>query len=422
MMRSYLEDEYFGVLAAQVLADQWRAANELPTEKHMVGGFDFSNVQNKRTAREVRPDATCDEAEATFAAIDHLIADGTGEKQHKLAVALAIAALRLPHGRRAETIRKLIEFAPREGYGCARSDLLLSLVLSGEDLDIDDVAQGLAETLEAAKRDKWILTQSDGWYVKAWLRLLPFANAPERALAMIQELLPQLRERHFLRDMVGASRFAAPAAAETFLFWLAEQDARFYGDHAWRASVIGLGAHSALRRLVDLAANDVLGGKSSSDRSHLVRQLAALIASDNALRAHVYSLLKTGASTRGRALLAEAVAESPDVDGLFLLLDLDGAHARLSWRTIERVVTEHVPVENWSGAYNVVPVAATELRRKLLVLTTDGGAADAAARYLTEIDHIRDEHGRPDAEPRHPDLASGKAWPIMSPDPNATAD
>lgn len=51
-----------------------------------------------------------------------------------------------------------------------------------------------------------------------------------------------------------------------------------------------------------------------------------------------------------------------------------------------------------------------------------GGAADAAARYLTEIDHIRDEHGRPDAEPRHPDLASGKAWPIMSPDPNATAD
>jgi hypothetical protein len=29
-MREYLEDEYFGALAAHVLADQWRAANEPP--------------------------------------------------------------------------------------------------------------------------------------------------------------------------------------------------------------------------------------------------------------------------------------------------------------------------------------------------------------------------------------------------------
>jgi hypothetical protein len=41
---------------------------------------------------------------------------------------------------------------------------------------------------------------------------------------------------------------------------------------------------------------------------------------------------------------------------------------------------------------------------------------------LNDIDLIRDEYGLPEGEPRHPDLASGKAWPIMTPDPEATAD
>ena len=53
--------------------------------------------------------------------------------------------------------------------------------------------------------------------------------------------------------------------------------------------------------------------------------------------------------------------------------------------------------------------------------TTDGGPADAAARWLRQIDAIRDEHGMPEIEPRHPDLASGKPWPIMQPDPDAAS-
>ncbi len=75
---------------------------------------------------------------------------------------------------------------------------------------------------------------------------------------------------------------------------------------------------------------------------------------------------------------------------------------------------------NWKDAYDVLPVPAVELRRKLLVLTTDGGPTDAAARCLNEIDKMRDRYGTPESEPRHPDLASGKAWPIMTPDPDAS--
>ena len=52
-------------------------------------------------------------------------------------------------------------------------------------------------------------------------------------------------------------------------------------------------------------------------------------------------------------------------------------------------------------------------------MTTDGGPRDFAARVLREIDRIRDENGGPEDEPRHPDLAAGKPWPIIVPNPHA---
>ena len=137
------------------------------------------------------------------------------------------------------------------------------------------------------------------------------------------------------------------------------------------------------------------------------------------LRAHVYDLLRDGLSTGGLALLARAIAENPDGYGLLLLVELetDPTHPLAGWQTIERVVTEHVPSENWKGAYDIVPIPALEVRRRLLAMTTDGRPSDAAARSLNEIDKIRDEYGAPETEPRHPDLKSGKPWPIMTCNP-----
>ena len=63
----------------------------------------------------------------------------------------------------------------------------------------------------------------------------------------------------------------------------------------------------------------------------------------------------------------------------------------------------------------MLPVAATERRRKLLAMTADGGSRDSAARVVGEIDRVRDESA-PEDEPRHPDLSSGKPSPILVPD------
>jgi hypothetical protein len=52
-------------------------------------------------------------------------------------------------------------------------------------------------------------------------------------------------------------------------------------------------------------------------------------------------------------------------------------------------------------------------------MTGTGGRDDPAARCLKLIDKLRDEYGAPESEPRHPDLASGKQWPILTHDPYA---
>lgn len=52
-------------------------------------------------------------------------------------------------------------------------------------------------------------------------------------------------------------------------------------------------------------------------------------------------------------------------------------------------------------------------------MTGGGGKDDPATRCLNLMDKLRDEYGAPESEPRHPDLASGKQWPILKPDPYA---
>ena len=413
LMREYLHDEHFGQLAALVLAAQWTAANEPSDGERFRSGVDFSRVAEKRAARASDPAATSAEADAIFSAIEPLIADEATDDQKRHAVALGVVAARLPHGQRDATIQKLISLAPRR----SRTALLQNMILSGENIDIGVVKNGLAEVFEAAKAQSWIL--SEGYEVKEWLRLLPFANPPAEAFAVLRGLPDDQRRVDRLEEMIAGFGTAPGADTENVLFQLAEADPKLYANHAWRDAAILRGTLSAAWRFVDLAANGAFEGKGT-DRWHMARQLGGLMSENPDLRAHVYQLLKDSAMTPGLALLAQAVAEDPDADGLLLLIKIEIAHKHsfISWHTIENVVTEHVPSENWKGAEEIVPVPAVELRRKLLAMTTDGGPMDVTARCLNQIDKIRDEYGAPDSEPRHPDLASGKRWPIMMPDPD----
>jgi hypothetical protein len=415
MMNAYLTDPHFGELAAQVLCQHWRIANEPPTDRYLLGGVDFSRVKDNHKARIFDPDRTSTEADTIFAAAERLISGDATDEQNRLAVALGTIAARLPHGQRADTIGKLIALASRR----KRPDLLLNLVLSGDDIDFEVVAAGIEETFEAAKTDGWILTQSDGFELKAWLRLLPFVGRVMNTLPVLRAMPPAQRGPRFLAAMIDTFPHAPAPDAEDALFCLAQEDSRFYADYHWRHAAMRFGTSSAAQRIIELAAQ----GRLSHDKYDwdLTHELANLIASFPDGRAQVYKLLESDIIIPGRAILARALSESPDEDSFLLLVRLEQERNidPVGDRAIERVFTENVPIEGASGAYNVVPIAANGLRRRLLTMTTDGGKNDVAARYLRIIDEYRDRYGKPETEPRHPDFASGKPWPILRPDPDA---
>jgi hypothetical protein len=52
------------------------------------------------------------------------------------------------------------------------------------------------------------------------------------------------------------------------------------------------------------------------------------------------------------------------------------------------------------------------LRKQLFgLLAANDGQSKLAERCLIAIEELRDEHGRIDDEPRHPDIDSGRPWP-----------
>lgn len=411
IMISYLLDDHFGETASIVLLAQWLLANEPRDERRLWGGVDFSHVEEMRASRARSATPTSHEAEAIFAVIGPLIADGATEAQKKHATSLAIQAVRLPHGNHVDMIKTLLLIAPQT----ARAKLVLSLILSGETIPFSVVQDGINEVFEDAAKQAWIL--QDGWQLKAWLHLLPFTDHPKLLADTIAALPSKQRRPHFLESMIRACESAQTPEIEDALFKLAENDAAFYSDSAWREAVQSRDTPTSARRYLDLVMEGRIGPR---DGWQTAKEIAALVNTHSELRDYVYALLKDGKSP-GVTLLANAVAEGANPDGLLLLVELENRLQRsfISWQTIRRAVTEHVPSEHWRGAFDVLPIPATELRMKLLAMTVDGGPRDAAARVLREIDRERDENGAPEDEPRHPDLASGKPWPILLADPGA---
>lgn len=414
LMIDYLPDENFGESAARVLKVQWALANEPQDNRRFRGRVDFSRVTEMREMRVHQPNLTCSEAEAIFACITFLIAEGATEAQNNHAVKLAIQASRLPHGQRHDTINALLSIAP---HG-ARSNLLTNLILSGEEIPFGIVQAGITDVLEDSRTKKWIL--HDGWQLKVWLLLLPFTDHPAQLVDTIAFLPPQQREPHFLEEMIRATEYVQSPEIEEALFNLARDDAEFYGNHTWRDVVRRRGTLTSARRYLELVIEGKIDARDSWQNS---REIAELLSLHSDLRSYVYGLLRQDAPAKAE-LLARAIAEGNDPDGLLLLVDLENKLRKplISWHTIRGAVTEQVPSEHWQGAFEVLPVTATELRQRLLAMTTDGGPHDSAARVLRTIDHIRDENGAPENEPRHPDLASGKPWPILVPDPDVDCD
>lgn len=420
IMKSYLPDPDFGVDAAHVLKAVWRRSQP-PEEKP---GFlkpwpDFSVVPNEDAKRQSRTEGDKQAfVNDILAVVDDLIKPGAKDADYKHALKLATVAFSMPYVGKEDTIASLLQLPLPAIY---KQDLLTVFVLSGETIPSEVVLQGIDELLEKAKTNPWMLQEQDGWRLNAWLRLLPFTEAPGSILDVLTRLEDRYLDPWKLRGLLSALSYAPSVETENVLSELAKRDERFLNEYDWLAAWIKRNTLTAARILLDLACNASFSGKRGShDRMDFGSKLSAFMNSHEQFRQEVYERFPRVADSPAGSILEYAIANAADAEGVLLLVRVGAGQDKrfrgtALYTALRHVLVGQTPIES-SGMQQLYSLPAPELRKGLFDMVVNGNTAESrlATECLTAIDEIRDDYGHVDAEPRHPNIAMGVPWPQIA--------
>jgi len=418
LMRTYLPDNDFGIDAARVLKYIWDRKHNPPKDKRFTFWSDFSEVKTRRTARQDRSTGRESSAfaDAVIAVVNDLVKADSGEDAHRHALELAKIAFSMPYGKRTEVIETLLQL-PRPL--AEKQDLLRVLVLAGEIVRADMVLNGIKTLLEEAKTNRWRLDENRG-ELEGWLELLPFSDRPEDTLDALELLDPNLRQPWRLRRLLSALGHAPSPKAEHVLNLLAREDASFLSEHEWLAALDNRRTVSGARMLLKLICGGAFAsGSGGTDTWILSRKLAGAMRTHAEFRVEVYQQYERMPTGPGKVILEHAIAEVADADGVLILVRSHAVEGKpfsgILHSAIRHVAVGERPSADWAGAYEVFSVPVRQLRKRLFAMTNgDTGESRLAAACLTAIDELRDDYGPVESEPRHPDIDSGRPWPLAA--------
>jgi hypothetical protein len=421
LMKSYLPKvgfDGFGVDAAHVLKDIWEREHSSGGEKRIVFGTDFSQVKARRIERaRVGGGASSPFADAIFAVVDDFIKPGSSGAEHRHALQLATVALSMPFGDRARTLDALLQLPQslRE-----KQALLSALVLAGEIIQADMVLDGIRGLLEETKTKPWLLWDQNGWWeMEGWLELMPFSDRPMATLDGLELIEANRRQPWRLRRVLAALAYAPSADAEGVLKVLPRRDAQFLGDHDWIGALERRGPIAAARTLLEFISEGAFSSVPGRDVWWLSRKLAGAMQTDGNFRAEVYRQYELAPAGAGSELLEAAIGEAADEAGVLILVRNYAGRGKPFSGNLERAIRHAVvgerPSPDWAGASEMFGIAVPTLRKALFAMT-DGDTPEArlAKECLTAIDEMRDEYGPAESETRHPDIESGRPWPVAA--------
>ncbi|HTQ13450.1 MAG TPA: hypothetical protein VMH86_06200 [Rhizomicrobium sp.] len=382
-----------------------------PEENRWTSGeLNASEINERRRAiAEGRHEAEPREATAIFAVVDRLTANGTTEDQHKLAFQIVSAATYMPHKRRPELTARLLTLPVP---WVVKLEYMRALAWSGETLRADYLMTAIAELFERAQKQTWLLQHNQAYELHDWLRLFPFSDHPERILEAWNMLPPQLNDVHELERIVRPLGKIDHPHAEDTLFAMAAQNPALYGAHDWVSAVLGRGSETAIIKLLEMADADPKVMGSYGGYAH-ERQLQELLVSKPTLRATLLTRYKAGEFRRADGPVEKSLAATADAETVLAFVEVNGRQKATKTHylhgAVEAAVLEHRPLSG--NSYEIHGVNASVLRKALFALL-DGACGELAKACLVRIDKLRDEHGRVEFEPRHPDIDSKRPWPL----------
>ena len=410
-MKELLPDQGFGFDAACVLFDIWNRDHPSGKDKRFGSWHDYSDAKAKRARlmdTEYEP-PTSDFSETIFAVIQDLAKPEKSKESHHHAFRLAKIALGMPYGRKAVEIAAL--FALPQTYA-AKLDVLTVAAIAGETLSADMLLAGFYELLETGKKEPWRLEESNGELMN-WVELFAFSDRPAAVLEILGRLPEEYRWPHHLRRLLTALRDSPHPDAMKVLQAIAAQKPELTEEDEWLAAIVDQKSQEAGQLLLKLVCDGTLKLSRVTRGMGISRQLIGYAAHYPDIRAEMMKRYEKLADGPAKAMLESALIELPDEPFILMLIDSmarakradDG---RLS-RAIKKLALGHRPVEGWPGAFEQFSVSLAEFRRKLFaIVMLNDARSELAATCLYRIERLRDEYGRINEEPRHPDIASGK--------------
>ncbi len=417
VLKDYLPDLRFGTHAAGALLEIWNRDHPSEKARHFAFGQDYSRAKELGKQRRDAPRnlATCDFAEAIFEVARSIGTKDADPAVQRHALALAVVGLGMPHGSKRAEIDALLALALPYA---AKQRLLIAAAMAGEIIPADTLIAGIDELLEAGKTESWRLAQDCG-ELMSWVELFAFSDRPEAVLDVLDRLPQQYGYPGSLDRLSSALGKSPHDGALGVLRALGRRDPRIAARHDWLDAMIKLGTEGSGQALIAMICDGELARARGVDSFHLSRQLARLGEAFPSIKNDMLERYERMKACPAKSILESALVELADPSTILALIRGYAADKRpddggLS-QALRRAALGQRPVEGWiAGAYEEFSVSLAELRRELFGMALANNAQSALAeRCLVAIDKLRDAYGRIDDEPRHPDIASGRPWPLV---------
>jgi hypothetical protein len=349
-----------------------------------------------------------------FAAIDRLVRSGVPDNE-QLAIRLGRIALAIPHGDKTGIVNALL-VVPQPIR--AKRELLAALVLEGEIISADVVLEGVRAWINEAQTNRWMLQQGL-WEIEGWLELLPFSDRPAATIEGLELVNAALAYPQRMERLVSVVSGAPGSKAEDVLLQMVRRYPQLANQHDWVQAFVGRATVSAGILLLDLLLDGGLAnGHGPLDSHWIADQLSALAQAHPELKSTVIRRYPTTAARRGMDVIERTIAKLGDPDSLMVIVRAYAANGKgfdnLLKAAIHDAALSREPAAGWAGgAYELRPMALADVRKELFATLAGQPSEAALARAcLTEIDKLRDEYGAAEFEPRHPDVESGRPWPL----------
>jgi hypothetical protein len=411
IMRGYLQDPDFGGCAAEVLRETYEVRSGKSKNSNLIRSrVDYSQAAVRRVQRRRGVDTASPEGDAILDATARLLRPEDSEREQALVMRLALIGLSIPHHDRPELLARLLGLTLQNRE---LRHLLAALVLDGEVISADTMLGGIRAWLQEANRGL-----AEPGELESWLCLLPYSDRPWALLEGIDMAGTRARRVRHFRQLVVALRHASVDDLEVLWVELLRRDPDLLNEHDWLSLMLDSDKSERCLFLLDLLCDPIVPkparGMGRWWASHLL--VRCLRSSAEVWRGCLHRY-EDPAMQPCHDLLNHAFAEDPDGELAFAMIRRYASTGRpfdeVLRSTMEKLVIERRSVPEWGTAYELHGIDATQLRRDLFALTRPRRAeATIAEACLVTIDRLRDEYGRADAEPRHPDISEGRPWPL----------